>query len=455
MKLNNLFAIRWLATLLWMSLGFSIFGQFGDDFSGGDLSAWSGQLNDFIINDQEELQLNAQSESPSFLYVEPQIPRDALWEMQVRMTFNPSNSNGLEWILQSTTADLDELNGYGLRWGESGDGDAVEFIRYDNGRANVLGRMREGAVAMDPVQARFRVVRLTDTFTIVSAYDGETDFSDTLVVVDGTFGGGAQLISGFKCNYTSTRSDRFFFDNVIIDRSRPDLDPPVWRSIEVTANQIDLVYSEQLDIAGVEATLSPGSFSIEVERSGPDTLQLLMDPPLTPEVDYMLRIEGVADIAGNITPAEDIPIVFIETRPPDPFELVINELLIAPGGETALPEAEYIELHNRTDDYLELNGLFLFNEARITSLPNVVLEPRAYIIVCEVGDGNLFSSYGQVVEVVGMPILRNSQDFIMLSNQGRFLHGIDYTDNWYKDSNKERGWSLELISPNFPCSGEP
>jgi len=455
MKRTNLIAIRGVVALLFTSLSLSVFGQFADDFSSGDLTAWSGDRSDFVITDQEELQLNAQSESPSFLYVEPQIPRDALWEMEARMTFNPSNSNGLEWVLQSTTADLDELNGYGLRWGESADSDAVEFIRYENGSTTVLGRMREGAVAIDPVQVRFQVVRLTDTFTIAAAYDGEVEFSDTLRVIDSAFGGGAQLVSGVKCNFTSTRSDRFFFDDVRIDRSRPDMSPPVRRNLTVTANQIDLLYSERIDISGVGATLSPGSFSIEVELSGPDTLQLLIDPPLTPEVDYTLRIEGVTDVAGNITSAEDIPIVFFETRPPEPFELVINELMIAPGSETSLPEAEYIELHNRTEDYLELNGLFLFNEARITSFPDVVLEPGAYIIVCEVGDGDLFSSYGQVVEVMGMPILRNSQDYIQLSNQGQFIHGVDYTDNWYKDSNKDRGWSLELISPHFPCSGEP
>lgn len=455
MKPSNFDIIRWLAAVLFVSLGLCLSGQFADDFSGGDLSAWSGDVSDFVITDQEELQLNAQSESPSFLYVEPQIPRDALWEMEVRMTFNPSNSNGLEWILQSTTANPDELNGYGLRWGESGDADAVEFVRYDNGNATVLGRMREGAVANDPVQVRFQVVRLTDTFTIASAYDGEADFSDTLVVTDGTFGGGAQLVSGFKCNFTSTRSDRFFFDNVVIDRSRPDITPPVRRNMTVKVDQIDLLYSERIDIGEVEATLTPGNFSIDVELNGPDTLRLLLDPSLSPQTTYNLRIEGVSDLAGNIAPAEDIPLVFIETRPPEPFEIVINELMIAPGSETPLPEEEYIELYNRSEDYLELGGLFVLDETSMASISDFTLAPNNYIILCNTGDGDLFSFYGEVLEVSGLPTLRNSNDKIRLrDDQNRFIHGVDYTDSWYKDSNKDRGWSLELIDPDFACSEE-
>ena len=445
-----------LALLVFLGLSHPLAAQFSDDFSSGDLSDWSGDLGDFIVNDDEELQLDAQTESPSFLYVQPQISRDALWEMDVRMSFNPSNSNGLEWILQSTTANLDGLNGYGLRWGETGDEDAVEFIRYDNGSVSVLGRMREGAVAMDPVEVRFQVLRLTDTFNIFAAYDGAMDFSDTLVVIDDTYSGGAQLVSGPKCNFTSTRSDRFFFDNVLIDRSRPDTEPPVRQKVQIFPDQIDILYNERMDISDIELSLTPGSFTIDAQLRGPDTLELSVSPPLSPLTDYTLRIEMLSDVAGNVSPPEEIPVFFIDARPPEPFEILINELMIAPGSETPLPNEEYIELYNRSEDFLELDHLFILDESRMAALPPYTLAPDSYLIVCNAGTGSSFSPYGDVLEVDGLPTLRNSNDKIRLrDDRNRFIHGVDYTDNWYKDSNKERGWSLELVDPSFACSEEP
>ncbi len=448
--------IKCVLLVLVISLPFSsAVGQFSDDFSGGDLLAWSGDVEDFMISPQEELQLNAQSDGPSFLYVQNPIARDALWEIQTRMTFAPSNSNALEWLLQSSTPNLNEWSGYGLRWGESGDSDAVELVRYDNGSLLVLGRMREGAVASDPVQIRIQVQRVVDTFTVYAAYDGETMFSDSLIVIDDTYAGGAQLVSGVLCHFTSTRSDRFFFDDVIIDRSRPDLSPPVRRDVLPQANAINIAYSEPIDISQLQASLEPGNFQIDPILKGVDTLQLLLSPELTPLTEYNLRLEGITDQSGNMTPVEEIPITYIDTRPPEPFEVIINELMIAPGGETALPEKEYIELFNRTDDYLELGELFLLDESSAGPLPNFTLSPGGYVILCSSGDRSLFEAYGEVLEVNGLPTLRNSGDNIRLrDSENRFIHGVDYTDNWYKDSNKDRGWSLELVDPNLACSGE-
>jgi hypothetical protein len=171
--------------------------------------------------------------------------------------------------------------------------------------------------------------------------------------------------------------------------------------------------------------------------------------------EYQLFLDGIQDQVGNVAPAEEVPIFFIDARPPEPFELVINELMIAPGGETALPEVEYIELHNRTEDYLELGNLFLLVESTVRPLPDYTLGPGGFIILCDIGDGPLFEPYGEVLEVDGLPTLRNSNDNVRLRNsQNQFIHGVDYTDNWYKDSNKDRGWSLELMDPDLACSGE-
>lgn len=410
---------------------------------------------DFVINPEGELQLQAQSESPSFLYVQPQIPTDAIWEFSARLTFSPSNSNKLEWVLQSTSSSLDALSGYGLQIGESGSEDAVEFVRYDNGNVTVLGRMREGAVGEDPVQLSMQVERIENEFTLRAAYDGESEFSDSLTVVDGAYGGGAELIFGPICNFTSTRSDRFFFDDVIIERSTPDTEAPIRRETTVSSDRIDIKYNERIDISSVDADLSPGSFSLEVEFIEPATLRLIPSPEISPQTAYTLQISGIKDVSGNTRGSDDIPIFFIDARGAMPFEVILNELMIAPGDETPLPNEEYYELYNRSNDYLDLGNLFVVDETSMAAIPAYNLAPDSFLILCDQGDGLLFEPYGDVLEVPGLPTLRNSNDRIwLMDSENRFIHGIDYTDNWYKDSNKDRGWSLELIHPDFVCSEE-
>lgn len=449
--------MRWIFFTFLLSCSWiSGYGQFSDDFSSGSLDQWSGDVDEFTINAQEELQLLAQSSSPAFLYVNAQVPDSAVWELNARLTFPPSNSNALEWILQSESAEINNLRGYGLSFGESGDEDAVEFVRYDNGNSTVLGRMQDGAVASDPVQVRFRVFRAGDVFTVLAAYDGSGSFTDTLVVSDDSYREGASLVTGLLCNYTSTRSDRFFFDDYVLDRTQPDVSPPQLLDVAVSAEQIDLTYNERIDISNLEASITPGSFSLSPTLVSPDQIRFSVNPELEALEQYTMTVQQISDLAGNVAAEEEIPLFFIDAVPAEPFDVILSELMIAPGDDTPLPNEEYFELHNRSENFIQLDNLYITDDTRSAQLPPYILEPGEYLIVCNSGDGDLFSTYGSVLEVDGLPILKNSNDFIrLLDENNRFIHGIDYTDNWYKDSNKDRGWSLELIHPKYACSGEP
>jgi hypothetical protein len=449
--------MRWIlfSSLLFINW-ISAFGQFNDDFSSGSLNQWSGDVAEFIINAQEELQLNAQSSSPAFIYVNAQVPESAVWEVSARLDFSPSNSNALEWILQSESAEISNLRGYGLSFGESGDEDAVEFVRYDNGNATVLGRMQNGAVASDPVQVRLRVLRSGELFTVLAAYDGSGSFTDTLIVSDDKYREGASLVTGLICNYTSTRSDLFFFDDYVLDRTQPDVSPPELLDVAVSASQIDLTYNERIDISNLEASITPGSFSLIPSLLSPARLRFSVSPDLEALEQYTMTIQLLSDLAGNVSEETEIPLFFIDAVPAEPFDVILNELMIAPSDNTPLPSEEYYELHNRSENFIQLGNLFLTDDTRSAPLPSYIIEPGEYLILCNTGDANLFESYGEVLEVDDLPTLRNSNDFIrLLDENNRFIHGVDYTDNWYKDSNKDRGWSLELLAPRYACSGEP
>ena len=101
----------------------SLFGQLSENFSDGDFTdnpTWQGDLNNFIVNADGELQLNTSNADTSVLYTAVEIPDSTVWEMDLRMDFAPSNNNRLRIYLQSSTTNYPDVDGYFLEIGETG-----------------------------------------------------------------------------------------------------------------------------------------------------------------------------------------------------------------------------------------------------------------------------------------------------------------------------------------------
>ena len=107
-----------------------ICAQINEDFSDGDFTnnpTWQGDVNNFIVNTNNELQLNAPSvRDTSFLSVETGIldfSSNVSWEFYVKLDLSPSNSNNFRFYLTSDNANLKgSLNGYFIRVGVKGGG---------------------------------------------------------------------------------------------------------------------------------------------------------------------------------------------------------------------------------------------------------------------------------------------------------------------------------------------
>src|SRR5690606_15848133 len=91
----------------------------------------------------------------------------------------------------------------------------------------------------------------------------------------------------------------------------------------------------------------------------------------------------------------------------------------------------------------------------IRTLPEHLLEPGAFVILCHPENVPLFDPFGDVLGVASFVALTNSTDSLTLLNpEGEVIDVVVYSDSWYNDSEKAGGgWSLELINPETPCSG--
>src|SRR5690606_22953011 len=134
-------------------------------------------------------------------------------------------------------------------------------------------------------------------------------------------------------------------------------------------------------------------------------------------------------------------------------ELLITEIMADPAPPLGLPEADYLEIYNPTEKVLSLKGIQLSDAVATTTLPNALLQPGEYAILCASGNADEFSAFGRAIGVSNFPALNNTEDDVLLHGEdGQLIFGITYQDDWYKDSQKAQGgWSLEMVEMASPC----
>jgi len=132
----------------------------------------------------------------------------------------------------------------------------------------------------------------------------------------------------------------------------------------------------------------------------------------------------------------------------------INEILPDFNPVVGLPEAEFIELYNRSTKTFNLAN-WKYSDATTASatLPAFYLEPDGYVILCRMADTTAFKSYGPVLGLSTFPTLNDGGDEVEIFDAtGKLIDKTSYTTATYQDATKAAGgWSLELINPATSC----
>lgn len=141
------------------------------------------------------------------------------------------------------------------------------------------------------------------------------------------------------------------------------------------------------------------------------------------------------------------------SREANPSDLIINEIMADPVPSAGLPEAEYIELYNRSLTTLSTEGWSLINRQTGKAIPPRSIEPEHCLLLCSPADTNVLSVYGPVAEIKSFPALLNQGATLLIRDQnGKTIDSVSYSDQWYSDHLKASGgWSLERIDPDRFC----
>jgi hypothetical protein len=252
--------------------------QINDNFSDGNFSSnpnWNGSSDVFIVNPNQELQLNNVTSGQSYLSTPTNSTSLANkeWRIQVKQTFAGSENNHSRIYLSASTADLSYLNGtsgsnttgYFLKLGEGGSNDAIKFFR-DDGPSGIfeLGAGTPSSIASS-FNINIQVLRdELGNWNVHVDYSGGTNFQQELSVLDNTYVQGNFF--GMSCIYTSSNATKFYFDNIYFGNEIPPtvINTPNVRSVVINEIYADPTPSNGLPDAEYIELFNADSLSFEL-----------------------------------------------------------------------------------------------------------------------------------------------------------------------------------------------
>ncbi len=442
--------------------------QLSDNFSDGNFTSnpqWQGDSSNFIVNSNGELQLNAPASGASCLAVPLVLSySDTLeWRLKAHLDFAPSSANYCRiYLLADTNNPQSSVNAYFLQLGESLSNDAIELCRQAGTVITTICRGQDAQIA-SAFEIQIRVLRfpngdwqiftdenLTENYSqIASGFDTGTPNANYFF---------------FNCNYTSGNLQRFYFDDIYAGSFIPDRFLPSCTSVEIPSDStIVLSFSEKLQRASV-ATLTNYNIitignpsQLTIDSVNDYTITLYFNQQLLTGIEYDLKLISLIDDAGNSMNDTTIKILYYPIGSGRANDIVISEVYFEMSSISPLPNAEFVELYNRSDSAIDLSGWTISDGSSDAVFPKLLFKPKEYLVVYDLQNDQLFSAFSNRIGVAGFPGLNNdSGDTLTLFDEQNFaIESVGFNDDSYHDSNKKNGgWTVERVDINFTCPDE-
>ena len=411
--------LRFTYLLVFLVLLSAASAQTSDDFSDGNFTAnpiWTGQDSLFEVLNEELHLLDTLTGASGTAYLStPNTAiENATWSFYVRADRATSSSNLIRIYLVSDRADLSsDLNGYYVQIGNTSD--EISLYRQNGSTRTEIIDGRDDVTDTDTVNVWVEVTRdATGNWELRSdTLDGSnlTLEGDTF---DNTFN--QNFHSGVFFRYSSTAFDKYFLDDFVATGTPfNDIVPPTISNILVVSDDsLTVCFSEPIDPvnASVETnysvdlilgTIFPGIAT--PDPVDPTKVHLLFAIPFSNGATNCLTATNITDLANPPNTIVPTPACFTFVIPEVPAyrDVVINEILAdnAPpsGVNTSLPRSEYIELHNPSTKFFDLEGWQLSDGGTFGTFPSYTLPPGGFVIVAPADSVPLF---GGVTNIIGL-----------------------------------------------------
>jgi len=437
--------------------------QINDNFSDGDFSSnptWTDESNHFKVNEDFTLQLDAPDAGSSFIYTENSLADSIRWSSYCLMDFAPSGSNILRIILAADDFNAFANNSLYFEVGESGSDDALNLYETRDGITSLLASASMGGLGSDPAEFRFILEKTVDNiWSLVVDYNQSGNQVEWEMNFDIPWLQ-QSVMYGYYMEYTSTRVDKFFFDDILVEELLPDGVPPTITSVQsINPSRIEVRFSEPMELASLSDPANysldpsignPTSIDVDINNTGICTLNF--STGMSSGTDYALTIKDITDLAGNVIAESQFD--FRLLAPATEGDVVVNEILFNPttGG------FDYVEIYNNSDKFIELSSLSIANIQKNSYKPleeSGEFLPGSYYVICEepewLEDNYNVQDPSRVI-VSDIPLFNDSDGnvaVISLQADGTSVtvDSVDYFEDWhYILLDDEEGVSLERLS---------
>lgn len=450
-----------ITLFLWLN---SLLSQFLESFDDGDFTAnppWVGDTALFIINPMNELQLwDTGFSGIAYLSTISQSIFDADWKFRVRFEFNPSSSNYCKIYISSDRSDLtNSLYGYYIQVG--GTNDNISLYRQTGSAAERIIEGRKGILNQSINDITIQLKRKKDGRWILKSDTSQgSQFVEEGMAKDVVYFNSNYF--GIVCKYTKTRNKKIYIDDIEVygQESVPDTVPVKVKSIQIIDSVTILIqYDKDLDETSALSlsnySISNDFLPVKTKLRDNSKVDLTFNRSLKSGQSCTINIRSVMDTAGNTI--KDTSLVFTYFRLIDAKRnsIIISEFLADPSPPVALPECEYIELYNRSNEYADLTN-WTISDPHSTGIINTTLAPHEYLLICTLDQCKLFVNATKCVEISPFPSLNNSADHIYLKdNKGETIFELSYSSSWLNDEKvKKGGTSLEVVNHEINCYGQ-
>lgn len=282
-----------------------LLAQLNESFTDGEIlnnPAWFGHVDSFMVNTDLELQLSANNAGTSFIYTRSEAVENASWIFSVAYKFSPSTSNYARvYLAMDSNAPGEFKNAVYCDIGRNSD--RLELGIIDSGEEKVVIRGEDGLLSAGENELTIRVTR-NDNSWLMQFDMGEGMQTVGQMECEINFPSEA---FGIFCEYTKTRTDKFFFDDISVEGSPfQDRYPPELVDFRVVNGEcLKLVFNEELDADKMQLSdfyltkLDCYPTIIEYDNDKQE-LQLFFNPGLNNVRDETLQIKNITDLSGNI-----------------------------------------------------------------------------------------------------------------------------------------------------------
>lgn len=427
-----------------------------DDFEDGNFlnPTWVGDTSEFL-QPSGILQSNGPA-ATSTLSISTPIPslQEMEWRIDLEYPFAPSTSNYIRYYLSSDSTNLEgDLQGYFVQAGESGSSDSYDLYRQDGGtRVKIIDGI--DGLASTEVSSVIRVRRsVTGDWTL------ETDTGSGIWQLEGSVSDPTYAIGGeggILVRHSSTRNQSFSFDDLYIGSWALDTIPPEVASV-VTSSENELIvqFSEAIDSSMM---VTASNYQVNLGIGAPFLAQWLSSSSVSLEFSstfidqepYELTVSNLEDLAGNVI-ANNTNLPFFYTAPIQYYFGMVrfNEVHFDPTPSVGLPEVEYLELRNLSDEFLTMEGWRIGFTGEGSLIDSATFYPSTLLLLTDEDDIGLFQNVN-ITSISPWTILSNSGLSLFLkAPDGTVVDTFSYDPSFFSIADKaDGGYSLELINPN-------